>query len=39
MIKGADLTSPALQLDALVVLGFCLLMIGAAIATLRRRIA
>ncbi len=39
MIKGADLTSPALQLDALVVLGFCLLMIGAAAATLRRRIA
>jgi len=39
MIKGADLTSPALQLDALVVLGFCLLLIGAATATLRRRIA
>ncbi len=39
MIKGADLTSPALQLDAMVVFGFCLVLIGAATATLRRRIA
>lgn len=39
MIKGSDFASRALQLDALVVLGFCLLMIAAATATLRRRIA
>jgi ABC-2 type transport system permease protein len=39
MLKGADLTWPALQLDAGVVAGFCLLVIFAGIGTLRRRIA
>ena len=39
MLKGADLTWPALQLDVGVVAGFCVLVIFAGIATLRRRIA
>jgi ABC-2 type transport system permease protein len=39
MLKGADLTWPALQLDAGVVAGFCLVLIFAGIGTLRRRIA
>ncbi len=39
MIKGADLTSSALQLDLAVVAGFCILVIVAGTATLRRRIA
>jgi ABC-2 type transport system permease protein len=39
MIKGADLTWPSLQLDAGVVAGFCVLLIIAGVATLRRRIA
>jgi ABC-2 type transport system permease protein len=39
MLKGADLTWPALQLDAGIVAGFCVLVIIAGIATLRRRIA
>jgi ABC-2 type transport system permease protein len=39
MIKGADLASTTLQLDFGVVLGFCLLVILASAATLRRRIA
>ena len=39
MLKGADLTWPTLQLDAGVVTGFCVLLIFAGIATLRRRIA
>lgn len=39
MIKGADLTWSALQLDFAVVLGFGVLVIVAAAATLRRRIA
>jgi ABC-2 type transport system permease protein len=39
MLKGADLTWPALQLDVGVVAGFCVLVIIAGIATLRRRIA
>jgi ABC-2 type transport system permease protein len=39
MVKGADLTSGALQLDAGVVAGFCVLVIAAGTATLRRRIA
>jgi ABC-2 type transport system permease protein len=39
MIKGADLSWPSLQLDTGVVLGFCLLLIGLATLTLRRRIA
>jgi ABC-2 type transport system permease protein len=39
MLKGADLTWPALQLDAGVVAGFCVLVIVAGIGTLRRRIA
>jgi ABC-2 type transport system permease protein len=39
MIKGADLTWPSLQLDVGVVAGFCVLVIVAGIATLRRRIA
>lgn len=39
MLKGADLSWPSLQLDAGVVAGFCVLVIVAGIATLRRRIA
>jgi ABC-2 type transport system permease protein len=39
MVKGADLTSGALQLDAGVVAGFCVLVIVAGTTTLRRRIA
>lgn len=39
MLKGADLTWPSLQLDAGVVAGFCVLLIVAGSATLRRRIA
>jgi ABC-2 type transport system permease protein len=39
MVKGADLTWGSLQLDAGVVLGFVVLILLAAIATLRRRIA
>jgi ABC-2 type transport system permease protein len=39
MIKGADLTWPSLQVDAGVVAGFCVVLIVAGIATLRRRIA
>ncbi|MDQ6743374.1 MAG: ABC transporter permease [Candidatus Dormibacteraeota bacterium] len=39
MLKGADLTSTTLQLDGAVVGGFCVLMILAAAATLRRRVA
>lgn len=39
MVKGADLSWPSLQLDAGVVAGFCVLLIVAGTATLRRRIA
>jgi ABC-2 type transport system permease protein len=39
MIKGADLTWSSLQLDTGVVLGFLVLLVVAAVATLRRRIA
>jgi ABC-2 type transport system permease protein len=39
MIKGADLTWPSLQLDIAVVAGFCVLLVAAGVATLRRRIA
>ena len=39
MLKGADLTSPSLLLDVGVVAGFCVLLIAAGTATLRRRIA
>lgn len=39
MIKGADLTWPALQLDAGIVAAFCVLVIVAGIGTLRRQIA
>jgi ABC-2 type transport system permease protein len=39
MLKGADLSWPALQLDVGVVAGFCALVIAAGIGTLRRRIA
>jgi len=39
MVKGADLTSSGLQLDAAVVAGFCILLIVAGTATLRRRLA
>ncbi|MDQ6721198.1 MAG: ABC transporter permease [Candidatus Dormibacteraeota bacterium] len=39
MVKGADLTWSSLQLDVGVVAGFCVLVIVAGIATLRRRIA
>jgi hypothetical protein len=39
MVKGADLTWPSLELDAGVVAGFCILLIAAGTATLRRRVA
>src|SRR5713226_6499671 len=39
MIKGADLTWPSLQLDIGVVGGFCVLLVAAGVATLRRRVA
>ena len=39
MIKGADLTWSSLQLDAGVVAAYCVLLIVAGVATLRRRIA
>ena len=39
MIKGADLTWGSLQLDVGVVAGFIVLLVAAAVATLRRRIA
>jgi len=39
MVKGADLTSPSLLLDAGVVLGFVIVLIAAGTATLRRRVA
>lgn len=39
MVKGADLTWSSLQLDAAVVAVFCVLLIAAGTATLRRRIA
>lgn len=39
MLKGADLTSGSLQLDAAVVFGFCVLLIAASGATLQRRVA
>jgi ABC-2 type transport system permease protein len=39
MVKGADLSWSSLQLDAGVVAGFCVLLIAAGVATLRRRIA
>jgi ABC-2 type transport system permease protein len=39
MVKGADLTWSSLQLDAAVVAFFCVLLIAAGTATLRRRIA
>jgi ABC-2 type transport system permease protein len=39
MVKGADLTSPSLQLDLGVVAGFVILFIAAGTATLRRRLA
>jgi hypothetical protein len=39
MVKGADLTWASLQLDTGVVAGFCVVLIAAGIATLRRRIA
>ncbi len=38
MVKGADLSSSALQLDAAVVAGFCILLIAAGTTTLRRRL-
>ncbi len=38
MVKGADLTWSSLQLDAGVVAGFCILLIVAGTATLRRRL-
>jgi len=38
MVKGADLTWSSLQLDAGVVAGFCILLIAAGTATLRRRL-
>jgi ABC-2 type transport system permease protein len=39
MIKGADLSWSSLQIDVGVVFGFCILVILAGAATLRRRIA
>jgi ABC-2 type transport system permease protein len=39
MIKGADLSSGSLQLDVGVVAGFIVLLVVAAVTTLRRRIA
>ncbi|MDP9325190.1 MAG: ABC transporter permease, partial [Candidatus Dormibacteraeota bacterium] len=39
MIKGADLSWSSLQLDGLVVFGFCVVLIAAAAATLQRRVA
>jgi ABC-2 type transport system permease protein len=39
MVKGADLTWSSLQLEVGVVLGFVVLIVLAAVATLRRRIA
>jgi ABC-2 type transport system permease protein len=39
MVKGADLTWASLQLDVGVVAGFCIVLIVAGVATLRRRIA
>ena len=39
MIKGADLTWTSVQIDSGVVAGFCVVLIVAGIATLRRRIA
>jgi ABC-2 type transport system permease protein len=39
MVKGADLTWASLQLDVGVVAGFCVVLIVAGVATLRRRIA
>jgi hypothetical protein len=38
MVKGADLTWSSLQLDIAVVAGFCVLLIAAGTATLRRRL-
>jgi ABC-2 type transport system permease protein len=39
MIRGADLTWGSLQLDVGVVAGFIVLLVVAAVTTLRRRIA
>jgi ABC-2 type transport system permease protein len=39
MIRGANLSWPALQLDTGVVFGFCVLMVVLASLTLRRRVA
>jgi len=39
MVKGADLTWASVQLDCAVVLGFAILMVVAAMATLRRQVA
>jgi ABC-2 type transport system permease protein len=39
MVKGADLSWASLQLDTGVVAGFCVVLIAAGVATLRRRIA
>jgi ABC-2 type transport system permease protein len=39
MLKGADLGWGSVRLDASVLLGFCVLMVAGAVATLRRRVA
>ncbi|MGB2940202.1 MAG: ABC transporter permease [Candidatus Dormiibacterota bacterium] len=39
MIKGADLGWSSLQIDGLVVLGFCVVLVAAAATTLQRRVA
>jgi ABC-2 type transport system permease protein len=39
MLKGADLTWTSVQVDAVVVAGFCLLAVVLATATLRRQVA
>lgn len=38
MLKGADLSWTSVQVDAAVVLGFCVVAVAAAAATLRRRV-
>lgn len=38
MLKGGDLTWASVQLEAAVIAGFCILMVVAATATLRRRV-
>jgi hypothetical protein len=39
MLRGADLTVAAVQLDVAVLIGFCVLLVAAAALTLRREVA